>query len=105
MSDKNYWKLIFSILVILFIYFLTQNTNTIGSLKQSSSKITLFADKSTQINIEKIILEQKYNVIPNRTLYLKENVRAPTKLSNCKAQLDDGSIIDLSSLDNVNDPK
>jgi hypothetical protein len=30
---------------------------------------------------------------------------AVTKLSNCKAQLDDGKIIDLTSLDNANSPR
>ena len=30
---------------------------------------------------------------------------APTKLSNCKAKLDDGSIIDLTSQDNPNNPR
>lgn len=29
----------------------------------------------------------------------------PKKITNCKAQLDDGKIIDLSSLDNANSPK
>ena len=29
----------------------------------------------------------------------------PTKLSNCKAQLDDNSIIDLTSLDNADAPR
>ena len=32
-------------------------------------------------------------------------LNAPTKLSNCKAQLDDNSIIDLSSLNNKNNPR
>ena len=30
------------------------------------------------------------------------NLRKPQKLSSCKAQLDDGRIFDLSSLDNPN---
>lgn len=29
----------------------------------------------------------------------------PTKLSSCKAQLDDGSIVDLTSLDNAGSPR
>ena len=36
---------------------------------------------------------------------LKSNVQAPKKLSNCKAQLDSGDIIDLSPLDNQSAPK
>ena len=40
--------------------------------------------------------------------YLKLNkngLKAPTKLSNCKAELDDKSIIDLTSLDNSSNPR
>ena len=36
----------------------------------------------------------------NQIECLKSNVQAPKKLSNCKAQLDSGDIIDLSPLDN-----
>ena len=35
----------------------------------------------------------------------KEFFGAPKKLSNCKAELDDQSIIDLSSLNNKNSPR
>ncbi len=34
-----------------------------------------------------------------------KNLKKPKKLSNCKAQLDDGSIIDLTSLDNAGSPR
>ena len=34
-----------------------------------------------------------------------QNLTAPTKLSNCKARLDDNSIIDLTSLDNPKSPR
>jgi hypothetical protein len=33
------------------------------------------------------------------------NIQVPKKLSNCKAQLDSGKIIDLSPLDNSKNPK
>ena len=33
------------------------------------------------------------------------NINAPTKLSNCKARLDDNSIVDLTSLDNPQNPR
>ena len=35
----------------------------------------------------------------------KSTLKKPTKLSNCKAQLDDGSIVDLTSLDNAASPR
>ena len=34
-----------------------------------------------------------------------KELNGPNKLSNCKAQLDDQSIIDLSSLNNKNNPR
>ena len=34
-----------------------------------------------------------------------KNLKKPTKLSNCKAELDDKTIIDLSSLNNKNNPR
>ena len=33
------------------------------------------------------------------------SINAPSKLSNCKAKLDDNTIIDLTSLDNANNPR
>ena len=34
-----------------------------------------------------------------------QNISVPTKLSNCKARLDDNSIVDLTSLDNPQNPR
>ena len=69
-----------------------------------------FPGSSLLFKIEQIGKNQKLN--QTSELYLKHsiikevnNIGAPTKLSNCKAKLDDGSIIDLTSLDNVNSPK
>ena len=41
------------------------------------------------------------------TIYIesKSTLKKPTKLSSCKAQLDDGSIVDLTSLDNAASPR
>lgn len=42
------------------------------------------------------------------TLLVKDfnaQLSAPTKLGNCKARLDDKSIIDLTSLDDVKNPR
>jgi len=33
------------------------------------------------------------------------NLSKPTKITNCKAELDDKTIIDLSSLNNKNNPR
>ena len=41
------------------------------------------------------------------TIYIesKSTLKKPTKLSSCKAQLDDGSIVDLTSLDDSSSPR
>ena len=36
---------------------------------------------------------------------MSANLNAPQKLSNCKAKLDDGSIVDLTSQDNASKPR
>ena len=41
----------------------------------------------------------------NQIECLNSNFQVPKKLSNCKAQLDSGDIIDLSPLDNQSAPK
>ena len=68
---------------------------------------TILAQKSYMLDIQKIITKQKLIVNQNRTSYIKEikSLGVPSKISNCKAKLDDGSTIDLTYLDNVNSPK
>jgi len=43
--------------------------------------------------------------VSNLKMQSKNGLKAPTKLSNCKAMLDDNSIIDLTSLDNPKNPR
>ena len=64
--------------------------------------------KSVKLNLYNILLVLYilFTVINSINCFMKNvNIKAPKKLSNCKAQLDDGRIIDLSSLDNSQQPK
>jgi hypothetical protein len=55
---------------------------------------------------QKRMLENKIVVVFLLVLFESiYNSEAINKLSNCKVELDDGSIIDLTSLDNANSPR
>ena len=69
--------------------------------------VTLLLIQILQITVESI----NHKVITNDKLNQNQNVKlirsfinsyGVTKLSSCKAQLDNGDIIDLTSLDNIN---
>ena len=72
-------------------------------------KIVFSSENSSLFKIEEF--DKKSKLSQNQTYdtysIVKDtvNLNAPSKLSNCKAKLDDGSIIDLTSLDDVNNPK
>ena len=70
--------------------------------------LVLFAiaiDSSTQNQIERVITKHRLN--KNQTAYLikETNLASPQKESNCKVKLDDGSTIDLTSLDRPSQPR
>ena len=52
-----------------------------------------------------ILIAFQILLIINTNLFVESKLTKPTKLSSCKAQLDDGSIIDLTSLDNAASPR
>jgi hypothetical protein len=51
------------------------------------------------INLIGLVIGAKFPVNSNVSFY------TPQKLSNCKAKLDDGSIVDLTSQDKPNSPR
>ena len=57
-----------------------------------------------QNNAETVITQHRLN--ENRTVHLiKETTAGVDKITTCKAKLDDGMIIDLTSLDNAGSPR
>ena len=52
-----------------------------------------------------LITFQALTTIINANLFAGSKLAKPKKLSNCKAQLDDGTIVDLTSLDNAASPR
>ena len=67
--------------------------------------LSLMIASSSQEIIETILTQHKLNY--NQTAYLIKETRMVgiEKLSSCKVKLDDGKIIDLTSLDNPSSPR
>ena len=61
-------------------------------------------EPTMQRNVETVITEHRLN--KNQTVHLiKETSLGVDRITTCKAKLDDGRIIDLTSLDNAGSPR
>ena len=65
---------------------------------------SLKIEPTLQKNVETVITEHRLN--ENQTIHLiKETTVGVHRITTCKAKLDDGTTIDLTSLDNAGSPR
>ena len=69
------------------------------------SLLSIMITDTTQKNIEKKIKKHKLNQNQTALLIKETTTVGINRLSTCKVELDDGKIIDLTSLDNAANPR
>ncbi len=67
--------------------------------------LSIMIASTTQKNIEKIVTRHKLNDNQTALLIKETKTVGINKLSSCKVELDDGKIIDLTSLDDASNPR
>ena len=82
---------------MFYVFFLLKEIRTINNKQLKSSQIMT-------IHFAKFLVILTI-ILPKFNGNLEKNFYSPSKLSDCSAKLDNGKIIDLTSLDNKASPR